>query len=73
MSTTTIILTGNLGGDPKLFITSTGKTKAVFNLAVSVLSKDATGNTTKSTVWHYIALWGKKADRAIAELHKGTK
>ena len=68
-----IILTGNLGSDPKVFITSNGKTKAVFSLASTLIAKDTEGNTTKTTAWHTIALWGKRADRAAAELHKGSK
>lgn len=68
-----IILTGNLGSDPKVFTTSTGKTKAVLSLASTLIAKDTEGNTTKTTAWHTIALWGKRADRAAAELHKGSK
>jgi single-strand DNA-binding protein len=69
----TLILTGNLGSDVKVFITSTGKTKAVFSLASTLITKHSEGNTTKTTSWHTIALWGKRADRAVAELHKGSK
>ena len=68
-----IILTGNLGSDPKVFITSTGKTKVVFSLASTLIAKDTEGNTSKTTAWHTIALWGKRADRAAIELHKGSK
>jgi single-strand DNA-binding protein len=73
MANATHVLTGNLGNDPKVFITSTGKTKAVFSLASTLISKDSEGNTSKTTAWHTIALWGKRADRAVAELHKGAK
>jgi len=69
----TLILTGNLGSDPKVFVTFTGKTKAVFRLASTLITKDSEGNTQKQTQWNTIALWGKRADRAVAELHKGFK
>jgi len=67
------ILTGNLGSDPKVFITSTGKTKVIFSLATTLIARDTEGNTSKTTAWHTIALWGKRADRAAAELRKGSK
>jgi single-strand DNA-binding protein len=73
MANATQILTGNLGSEPKVFITSTGKTKVVFSLASTLIAKDTEGNTSKTTTWHSIALWGKRADRAVAELHKGSK
>jgi single-strand DNA-binding protein len=69
----TTILTGNLGSDPKVFITTTGKTKAVFSLASTLIARDSEGNTSKTTAWHTIALWGKRADRAVSELRKGSK
>ena len=75
MSNATIIVHGNIGGEPRLFQTPTGKVKAVFSLASTVIARDPESNTTtKSTVWTPVVLWGtSKVDRALATLQKGTK
>jgi single-strand DNA-binding protein len=74
MANATIIIHGNIGGEPRLFQTPTGKVKAVFALASTVIAHDPEGHTTKSTTWTPLVLWGtSKVDRALATLHKGTK
>ena len=74
MSNDTIIRHGNIGGEPRLFQTPSGKIKAVLSLASTTIARDPEGNTTKSTIWTPVVLWGTSmVDRALANLHKGTK
>lgn len=68
MSKTTI-LTGNLGNVPEIHTFKSGKVKATFSVATEV--RDAQGN--KTTVWHRVSLWGKRAERAANQLSKGAK
>lgn len=69
MSNTTQILTGNLGNAPEIHTFQTGKVKATFSIATEV--RDTQGN--KTTQWHRISLWGKRAERAANLLYKGAK
>ncbi|WLT32756.1 single-stranded DNA-binding protein [Geothrix sp. PMB-07] len=68
MSNTTVI-TGNLGNVPEIQTFNSGKIKATFSIASEV--RDAQGN--KTTQWHRISLWGKRAERAAQMLYKGAK
>ena len=68
MSNTTI-LTGNLGAAVETHTFDSGKVKATFSIATEV--RDAQGN--KTTVWHRVSLWGKRAERAASLLYKGAK
>jgi single-strand DNA-binding protein len=63
------ILTGNLGNVPEIHTFESGKVKATFSIATEV--RDAQGN--KTTVWHRVSLWGKRAERAANLLYKGAK
>ena len=63
------ILTGNLGNVPEIHTFESGKVKATFSIATEVRSADG----TKTTVWHRVSLWGKRAERAASLLHKGAK
>ncbi len=66
MSLNTLILTGNLGSDPRFALTTTGKQKATFSLATS---RGFRGQ--KHTEWTPIILWGELATRAEKLLTKG--
>jgi single-strand DNA-binding protein len=60
-----VILVGNLGANPELRYTTTGKAVCDFRLATSD-SKD-------NTEWHRIVVWGKQAENCKEYLHKGRQ
>lgn len=65
-----LTLTGNLGADPELRATRSGKSVANFSLAVSA-GKDAKGE--QITHWYACEAWEKTADVAQQYLHTGSK
>ena len=65
-----LILTGNLGADPDMRATRSGKSVANFSLAVAA-GKDAKGE--RITHWYECEAWEKTADVAQQYLHKGSK
>jgi single-strand DNA-binding protein len=74
MSVNKAILIGNLGSDPEVKTTSTGKQVASFSLATSERYKDKTTGEAKSvTEWHNVVLWGNLAEVAGKYLRKGSK
>jgi len=72
MSLNTLILTGNLGNDPKFLTTSTNRKKASFSVATSRSFKAADGSKTTETEWTPVVAWGRLADRAEKLLAKGA-
>ena len=65
-----LILTGNLGADPELRATRSGKSVANFSLAVAA-GRDAKGE--RVTHWYECEAWEKTADVAQQYLRKGSK
>ena len=69
-----VILVGNLGGDPELRQTNNGTSVCNFNLATSFVRRNAeTGETTETTEWHRVVIFGKLAEIAENYLRKGSK
>lgn len=68
-----VILIGNLGQDPAVAFTATGKAVAKFSLATSEKWTDADGNKQQKTVWHNIVVWGKQAEACGQYLAKGRQ
>ncbi len=67
------MLIGNIGKDPEIKVTPSGRKRVSFSLATSRKFKDANGETREQTDWHNVVGWGKSAD--IVErlgLRKGT-
>ena len=65
-----VIILGNLGRDPEVRYTQSGKAVANFSVATtSRRSKD--GN--ESTEWHNIVVWDQLADLCGRFLNKGSK
>ncbi|MCD6186670.1 MAG: single-stranded DNA-binding protein [Desulfuromusa sp.] len=71
MSVNKAILVGNLGKDPELRYTASGKAVATFSLATTSSFKDREGN--KQTEWHNIVAWGQLAEICGKYLHKGKQ
>ena len=57
-----VMLIGNLGKDPEIRMTTTGRKNVSFSLATSRRYRDNNGETKEITDWHNIIGWGKVAD-----------
>lgn len=67
------ILLGNLGRDPELRTTPTGRYVCTFSLATAEKYKDKNGEWKDSTEWHNVVVWDKLAEVAGQYLKKGHK
>ncbi|HEX6543035.1 MAG TPA: single-stranded DNA-binding protein [Ktedonobacterales bacterium] len=68
-----IMLIGNLGRDPELSYTPSGKAIAKFSLAVSRRRRDESGEMREETTWFNIVAWERLAETCNNYLHKGSK
>lgn len=67
-----VILLGNVGNEPEIRTTQSGKNVANLSIATSENYTDAQGNQNQRTEWHRIVLWGKLADVVAKYVHKGS-
>ncbi|MBC7849938.1 MAG: single-stranded DNA-binding protein [Chitinophagaceae bacterium] len=65
-------LIGNLGMDPDVRTTGSGKKWARLNMATSDNYRNAKGDKVTETQWHTIVAWGKNAELAEKYLLKGS-
>jgi single-strand DNA-binding protein len=69
-----IMLIGNLGREPEMTYTSSGKAVTKFSLAVSRRMKDPeSGDNREETTWFNVIAWERLAETCSAYLHKGSK
>ena len=68
-----VTLIGNLGMDPEVITTETGKKVTHFTLATSDGYKNADGQKVSETTWHNIVAWNGLADIAGKYLKKGKE
>ena len=73
MSVNKAILVGNLGRDPEVRFTGSGKAVANFSIATSEVFSDAQGQRQERTEWHNIVVWGKQAETCGQYLQKGRQ
>lgn len=73
MSVNKAILIGNLGVDPELRYTPSGKAVTTFRLATTDRWKGDDGQQKESTVWHNIVAWGRQAEVMKEYLSKGRQ
>ena len=73
MSVNKVILVGNLGRDPEVRFTGSGKAVAKFPLATSEVWNDAEGGRQERTEWHNIIVWGKQGETCGQYLSKGRQ
>ena len=66
-------LIGNLGKNPEVATTSSGKQYAKFSLATSESYKDSSGQRITNTEWHNVIVWDKLAEIAGKYLVKGSQ
>lgn len=67
------ILIGNLGKDPELRHTASGKAVATFPLATNRTWSSADGTSQEQTEWHNIVAWDRLAEICQQYLQKGKK
>src|SRR6185437_3047559 len=73
MSLNKVMLIGNLGKDPEVRFTGTGRAVARFPLATSEVWNDAEGQRQERTEWHNVVVWGKQAETCGQYLAKGRQ
>jgi len=68
-----VMLIGNLGRDPELRFTPSGRAVANFSIATTERWKDKEGKDQERTDWHNIVLWGRQAEISKDYLRKGKQ
>jgi single-strand DNA-binding protein len=69
-----IQIVGNLGRDPELRYTPSGRPVTEFSVAVNQSTKNQqTGEWVEATDWFRVSVWGDRAERAAENLRKGNK
>lgn len=66
------IILGNLGQDPEMHYSSSGKAIVNLSVATSEKFKDRDGNSNERTEWHRVVLFGRQAEVAGEYLRKGS-
>jgi single-strand DNA-binding protein len=73
MSLNKVMLIGNLGKDPELRFTPSGRAVARFSVATSEQWTDQQGQRQDRTEWHNVVVWGKQAETCGQYLSKGRQ
>jgi single-strand DNA-binding protein len=68
-----VLLLGNIGRDPEVRYTASGKAVATFTLATSQRWRDQDGNDQERTEWHRIVAWGRLGEICGEYLSKGKQ
>ena len=66
-------LVGNLGNDPDVRTTESGKKLVKFSVATNETYTNINGEKVKETQWHTLIAWGKIADIVEKYLTKGSE
>jgi len=66
-----VILLGNLGADPELKWTPSGRAVCNLRVATTEVFKDKGGQRQEKTEWHRITVWGDQGENAAKYLAKG--
>ncbi|MEO8603397.1 MAG: single-stranded DNA-binding protein [bacterium] len=67
------IIIGNLGRDPEVRFTPSGRARATFSVATTEKWTDQQGQKQEKTEWHNIVVWGKQAETCGQYLAKGRQ
>jgi single-strand DNA-binding protein len=67
------IILGNLGKDPELRFTPSGRAVARFPVATSERWTDQNNQRQEHTEWHNVVVWGKQAENCSQYLSKGRQ
>lgn len=68
-----VILVGNLGKDPEVRFTPSGRAVAKFSIATTESWMDQESGRQERTEWHNIVVWGKQAESCGQYLAKGRQ
>lgn len=68
-----VMLLGNLGKDPEVRYTASGKAMATFSLATSFTWRDQDGNDQERTEWHRVVAWGRLGEICGEYLSRGKQ
>ena len=66
-----VMILGNLGQDPELRNTTSGKAVGTLRVATTDIWNDASGTRQERTEWHSIVVWGRDAENCQKYLSKG--
>jgi single-strand DNA-binding protein len=66
-------LIGNLGNNPEVKNTESGKKLARFRIATNEVYRNAKGDKVTETQWHQLVAWGKVAEIIERYLVKGSE
>lgn len=69
----TIIVVGNLGGDPEMRYTPSGQAVTNFSVATNRQYTASNGESVKETTWFRVSAWGRQAETCNQFLRKGQK
>jgi single-strand DNA-binding protein len=69
----TVIIVGNLGRDPEMRYTPSGKPVTSFSVATNRQYTNNAGETVKETIWFRVSTWDKQAEACNQYLKKGNK
>ena len=73
MSLNKMMIIGNLGADPELRYTPSGKAVANLRVAVNDRSRGPDGEWVEDTIWIRVEVWEQAAERAAEQMRKGNK
>ena len=65
------IVLGNLGRDPELRHTGSGRPVASLRIATNEVWNDQSGERQERTEWHSVVVWGRQAENCSQYLKKG--
>lgn len=68
-----VILIGNLGADPEMRYTPTGKAVTSFRIATNYRYTTSSGETRDETDWYRVTVWGRQAEPCNQNLSKGQQ
>lgn len=73
MAVNIAIVAGNLGRDPEVRFTQSGRAVANLSVATSEVWTDQEGNRQERTEWHRVVVFGKSAESCGQYLAKGRQ
>jgi single-strand DNA-binding protein len=68
-----VILVGNLGSDPEMRYTPSGKAVTSFRMATNRRYTTPAGESKEETDWFRVSVWGKQAEQVNQFLSKGRQ
>ena len=68
-----VILVGNLGSDPEMRYTPSGKAVTSFRMATNRRYTTTAGESKEETDWFRVSVWGKQAEQCNQFLAKGRQ